>query len=179
MGAEVIADNSNKRSRADDSSDEKKCARLSEYYLCSSPPESPGLTEAEAKDQSQTIRSAKLALQYYNSKHNTHYELKEPLLSNGSLWRGGLWIHANFRASESSKKSHKSTTLFFAELTVAGFKSGVAKYSVTACRPLNGSEKTPCEMCDGEIVHPTGRFRQGLYETKPRDLRPRRNGRAI
>ncbi|KAK9665321.1 hypothetical protein RND81_14G104700 [Saponaria officinalis] len=175
---EKIKRSSTTQTHLSDSDKEQQYARLSEYYLCTSPPESPRPT-MEEMDHSQTIEAAKVALEYYNKKHHTHYELTKPVLSNGSLWNGGLWIHANFTAFDSSN-GDSDAKLFFAELKVSR-KFGVRKDVVTACRPFNGSKRTTsCEMCEGgDIVHPTSRFRQGLYETKPRDLRPRRNGRAV
>ncbi|XP_074289851.1 uncharacterized protein LOC141615363 [Silene latifolia] len=177
---ETLIEGKIKRSSIEVHSSDKEYSRLSEYYLCSSPPESPCRTDEEVIDHSQTIETAKVALEYYNKKHHTHYELAEPVVSNGSLWSGGLWIHANFKAFDLSKKSHgdSSTKLFFAELKVCR-KSGVPKDVVTACRPLNGAKRTTCcEMCGGSIFHPTGRFRQGLYAAKPGDLRPRQNRRV-
>ncbi|KAH9619201.1 hypothetical protein KSS87_020461 [Heliosperma pusillum] len=99
-------------------------------YSCSSPPGSPGPTAEKEMDQSQTIRSAKVALKYYNNKRGTHYELVKPVLSHGCIWRSGLWIHANFTACDGDS----SAKLFFAEVKVAGG----SKYAVTACRPLHG-----------------------------------------
>ncbi|KAL9230213.1 hypothetical protein vseg_005596 [Gypsophila vaccaria] len=147
---------------------------------CRSPPEPPCLTTEEVAEntRSQTIRTGEAALAYYNKKRHTNYEFIDPIMSDGCLWTGGLWFHSNFIAKEGGDDSIPK--LFFAELTIPENTSGT-KYSVIACRPLDGAKTTTrCEMCGGDrVLHPTRGFRQGLYGFKYRRLRRRDNGRVV
>ncbi|KAK9742396.1 hypothetical protein RND81_03G169600 [Saponaria officinalis] len=181
----VLIEETVKRPRSDiyDFDDEFPIGFLSS----DTPPDSPRMTAEEAADHSQTIKTAEAALKYYNSKHHTNYKLVDPVLSNGSLWSSNLWFHCNFTAkpetsSESSQEDHvhSCTKLFFAEMKLTNTKSGGSKYIVTACRPIDdGKSTTRCEMCSGGIWHPTHGFRQGLYEFKDRELRPRGSGKVL
>ncbi|KAK9742399.1 hypothetical protein RND81_03G169700 [Saponaria officinalis] len=153
-----------------------------------SPPEPPCLTTEEVAERtrSQTLKTAGAALAYYNRKNHTNYELVDPVMSNGALWGEGIWYHSNFTAKPSSgsfkeAEEDSSTELFFAEMTVAESESESGQeYSVTVCRPINGARGTVhCKMCGGRVLHPTRGFRQGLYESKARDLRPRKNGKVL
>ncbi|KAK9666201.1 hypothetical protein RND81_14G167900 [Saponaria officinalis] len=61
---------------------------------------------------SQTIKTAKPALVYYNRRHNTDYVLVDPINSNAFIRAGKIWYHSSFTTkSETSAKA--STVLFF------------------------------------------------------------------
>ncbi|XP_074289857.1 uncharacterized protein LOC141615366 [Silene latifolia] len=156
---------------------------VSTYYTCCPSPKRPPPTDAdEAGQLTQDIETAKVALDYYNTKHKDKYELVDAINSNGCLWASGLWFHCSFRVKlEGSSAS--STKLFFAELKVAKFEqeTKTTKFLVTACRPLEGKTTTQCEMCkdDDTLLHPSCGFRQGRYPYHTRVLRPRAKGKFI
>ncbi|KAK9742381.1 hypothetical protein RND81_03G168700 [Saponaria officinalis] len=140
----------------------------------------PELTDADLEEhRQQTKRTGNAALEHYNSKHHTDYKFVDPICSNGSLRRGGLWYHTSFKA-KSECLSETTEKTFFAELKVANAKSDQVQYLVTACRILDGIKTTSsCDMCGEAFLHPTSRLRQGLYKRKPRSLRPRKFGRVV
>ncbi|KAL6508300.1 hypothetical protein OROHE_021842 [Orobanche hederae] len=76
----------------------------------------PPMSSSEIKEfdesyLSQTIEVSERALEHYNKKHHTNYELVEALRSNGIL-HGGIWFHCNFKAKDKSV-SESPIKLFF------------------------------------------------------------------
>ncbi|KAL6533333.1 hypothetical protein OROMI_027445 [Orobanche minor] len=119
----------------------------------------PPMSSSEIKEfdesyLSQTIEVSERALEHYNKKHHTNYELVEALRSNGIL-HGGIWFHCNFKAKDKSV-SELPIKLFFAELKVV--KALPSKFEVTACRILD----VICHR-GGTLVHPPNGFKEGLY----------------
>ncbi|KAL9230170.1 hypothetical protein vseg_005557 [Gypsophila vaccaria] len=130
-----------------------------------------GFTSEEMQEilSSQNLSTAKSALEHYNAKRRTKYELVDPVDSNGFLGIGGVWYHCNFRASQGSDES----VLFFAELKVVADGSGGTKNAVRVCRPLTGAKtRTGCKKC-GKMLHPIRGFQEGLYEPSSLVLRSR------
>ncbi|XP_074287264.1 uncharacterized protein LOC141612399 [Silene latifolia] len=151
--------------------------------LCYDKPKYPA--KRYVKDQSQTIKSAERALEYYNTRHGTNYMLVDPINSNAFIRSSKIWIHSSFTAkadtsTETSQAGPGKAELFFAEVMIAGHEGGRAKYVTTACRVLDSKAIDHCEICPtGSFSHPKSKFRQGCYKDISRTLRPRSNGKVL
>ncbi|XP_021770028.1 uncharacterized protein LOC110734255 [Chenopodium quinoa] len=130
----------------------------------------------------QNLELSQIALEYYNKRHRTNYELVEPM--DCSVFGPPMWMHLNFTAKLKSARDgdvNSSAKLFFVE-----FYHEPGRWVVNACRILKG-KSSHCDFCQldesldeslGTIKHPTHGFHM-KHLSEPYALRSRARGSTV
>ncbi|CAO2813289.1 unnamed protein product [Amaranthus hypochondriacus] len=141
------------------------------------PEEEEDYTEAYRR---QNLNLSQIALEYYNKRNRTNYELVEPM--DCSIFGPPLWTHLNFTAKLKSAldgDGNSSAKLFFVE-----FYHEPDRWIVNACRILNGPFGKPsnCDYCQlfnsYRVKHPTHGFHMKHF-SEPYALRSRARGSTV
>ncbi|CAO2813290.1 unnamed protein product [Amaranthus hypochondriacus] len=136
-------------------------------------------TEADYTEayRRQNLNLSQIALEYYNKRNRTNYELVEPM--DCSIFGPPLWTHLNFTAKLKSAldgDGNSSAKLFFVE-----FYHEPDRWVVNACRILKG-KPSHCDFCQlfksYKVKHPTHGFSMKHFPA-PYALRSRARGSTV
>ncbi|CAO2813286.1 unnamed protein product [Amaranthus hypochondriacus] len=126
----------------------------------------------------QNLNLSQIALEYYNKRNRTNYELVEPM--DCSIFAHfPIWMHLNFTAKLKSALNgdgNSSAKLFFVE-----FYHESGRWVVNACRILKG-KPSHCDFCQlvkpDTVKHPTHGFYM-KHLSEPYALRSRARGSTV
>ncbi|XP_021770030.1 uncharacterized protein LOC110734257 [Chenopodium quinoa] len=126
----------------------------------------------------QNLEFSQIALEYYNKRHRTKYELVEPM-DRAVFSHFPMWMHLNFTAKLKSAldgDGNSSAKLFFVE-----FFHQTGRWVVNACCILKG-KPSHCDFCQlvesDTVKHPTHGFRM-KHLAEPYALRSRACGSTV